>query len=131
MGEEAYSDLFQAKIEDDSTFGEVEWLGKKVNSKKNDGNTTFSPDGMTMYFSVCNQSRLGYGCSIYESKYDPRKKRWNKPKIVEELKGEREVIVNTLGKTKTVPTYDVHPDADHRWQYHVFRLQPGRRTGTS
>lgn len=106
---EPYSDLYMAKIEDDTTFATVENLGKKINTKYNDGNTTFSPDGMTMYFSICNQGKLGYGCSIYEARYDPRKKAWGKPKVVDELRGQKEVVVDSRGKIKKVPTYDVHP----------------------
>jgi len=106
---EGYSDLWIAKIEDDTTFGEGEPLGKKINTKGNDGNATFSPDGMTMYYSICNQGKLGYGCSIYMAKYDPRKKKWGKPKLVESLQGTNEVVVNSRGKVKKVPTYDVHP----------------------
>lgn len=106
---EGFSDLWFAKIEDDTTFGPVETMGKKINTKFNDGNPTFSPDGMTMYLSICNQGKLGYGCSIYSSKYDPRKKRWGKPKVVEGLQGFNEVVVDSRGKVKKVPTYDVHP----------------------
>lgn len=106
---EGYSDIYFAKIEDDTTFGPSESMGKKINTSANDGNPTFSPDGMTMYFSICNQGKLGYGCSIYYSKYDPRKKKWGKPKVIESLQGKKEVVVNSRGKIKKVPTYDVHP----------------------
>lgn len=110
---EGYSDVWIVKMEDDSTFGKAERvgkkLGKKINTKLNDGNTTFSPDGRTMYYSICNQGKLGYGCSIYEARWDDRKGRWRKPTLVESLKGEKEVVINTRGKTKKVPTYDVHP----------------------
>lgn len=106
---EGYSDIYFAKIEDDTTFGPAESMGKKINTSANDGNPTFSPDGMTMYFSICNQGKLGYGCSIYYSKYDPRKKKWGKPKVIESLQGKKEVVVNSRGKIKKVPTYDVHP----------------------
>lgn len=106
---EGYSDVWIAKIEDDTTFGQGEPLGKKINTKGNDGNATFTPDGMTMYYSICNQGKLGYGCSIYMAKYDPRKKKWGKPKLVESLQGVNEAVVNSRGKVKKVPTYDVHP----------------------
>lgn len=106
---EGYQDIWMCKIEDDTTFGDIEKMPKKVNTKFNDGNPTFTPDGMTMYYSICNQGKLGYGCSIYFSNYDPRKKKWSKPKLVESLQGFNEVVVNSRGKTKKVPTYDVHP----------------------
>ena len=106
---EGFSDLWIAKMEDDTTFGPAENMGKKINSKGNDGNPTFSPDGLTMYYSKCNQGKLGYGCSIYESKYDPLKKAWGKARVVEPLKGQKEVVVDSRGKIKKVPTYDVQP----------------------
>jgi outer membrane protein OmpA-like peptidoglycan-associated protein/tetratricopeptide (TPR) repeat protein len=107
---EGYSDLYMAKIEDDTTFGPMENMGKRINKKYNDGNATFSPDGMTMYYSVCNQGKLGYGCSIYETKYDSRSSKWGKPRLVEGLKGTKEVVVDSRGKVKKVATYDVHPN---------------------
>lgn len=124
---EAYSNVFIAKIEDDSTFGNPESLGKKVNTKLNDGSTAFTPDGMTMYYSICNSGKLGYGCSIYKSEYDPRKKRWGKPKIVESLKGEKVAVINSRGKTKKVPTYDVQPtlSADGNTMYFVSDREGG------
>ncbi len=107
---EGYSDLWMAKMEDDTTFGAPENMGKKINKKYNDGNATFSPDGMTMYYSICNQGKLGYGCTIYEAKYDSRTSKWGKPKMVEGVKGTKEVVVNSQGKIKKVATYDVHPN---------------------
>jgi outer membrane protein OmpA-like peptidoglycan-associated protein len=106
---EGYSDLWICKIEDDTTFGVPENMGKKINKKYNDGNSTFSPDGMTMYYSICNQGKLGYGCSIYEAKFDSRSNKWGKARIVEGLKGTKEVVVDSRGKIKKVSTYDVHP----------------------
>jgi peptidoglycan-associated lipoprotein len=106
---EGFSDLWIAKMEDDTTFGPLENMGKKINSKGNDGNPTFTPDGLTMYYSKCNQGKAGYGCSIFMSKYDPLKKAWSKARIVEPLRGQREVVVDSRGKIKKVPTYDVHP----------------------
>lgn len=103
------SDIWIAKIEDDSTFAVPEIMGKPINTDRNDGSTTFSPDGMTMYYSICGMGKMGFGCTIYESKYDPRKKKWGKPRIVEPLRGIKEVVIDTRGKTKKVSTYDVQP----------------------
>lgn len=124
---EGYSDLWTIKIEDDTTFGVAENMGKKINKKYNDGNSTFSPDGMTMYYSVCNQGKLGYGCSIYEAKYDSRASKWGKPKLVEGLKGSKEVVINSQGKVKKVATYDVHPNlsADGNTMYFVSDREGG------
>ncbi|MCB9231810.1 MAG: OmpA family protein [Bacteroidia bacterium] len=105
----SYSDLWQVKMEDDTTFGVPENLGKKVNTKNNDGSSAFSPDGLKMYYTICNSGKLGYGCSIYESEYDPEKKAWQKAKQIEGVNGFKEVVVNSRGKTKKVPTYDVQP----------------------
>jgi peptidoglycan-associated lipoprotein len=125
---EGYSDLYQIKIEDDTTFGPAENMGKKINKKYNDGNSTFTEDGMTMYYSVCNQGKLGYGCSIYEVKYDSRSSKWGKPKIVEGLKGTKEVVVDSRGKVKKVATYDVHPQlsADGNTMYFVSDREGGK-----
>lgn len=109
LGEASFSDLWIVKMEDDSTFGVAENLGKKINTKKNDGTSAFSPDGLTVYFSICNSGKLGYGCSIYKSEYDPDKKAWGKPVMVEGINGTREVVVNSRGKTKKVPTWDAQP----------------------
>ena len=127
LGDVAFSDLWLAKMEDDSTFGVVENLGKKVNTKNNDGSSTFSSDGLTMYFSVCNQGKSGYGCSIYSSEYNPDKKAWGKPKLVEGLNGTREVVVNSRGKTKKVPTWDAQPvmSKDGTTMYFVSNREGG------
>ena len=109
LGEAAFTDLWMAKMEDDSTFGPPENLGKKVNTKHNDGSASFSPDRTTMYYSICNSGKLGYGCSIYESKYDPSKKAWGKAKLTPGINGFRELVVNSRGKTKKVPTWDAQP----------------------
>lgn len=125
---EGFSDLWMSKMEDDTTFGPVENMGKKINSKGNDGNPTFTPDGMTMYYSKCNQGKLGYGCSIYMSKYDPLKKAWSKAKLVEPLRGQNEMTVDSRGKIKKVPTYDVHPQlsADGNTMYFVSDRDGGQ-----
>lgn len=125
---EGYSDLYIAKIEDDTTFGQLETMGKRINKKYNDGNATFSPDGMTMYYSICNQGKLGYGCSIYESKYDSRTSKWGKPTLVDGLRGQKEVIINSRGKVKKVATYDVHPQlsSDGNTMYFVSDRDGGK-----
>ncbi len=107
--ESSFSDLWKAPFEDDSTLGVSENLGKQVNTKQNDGTSSFTSDGMTMYYAICNQGKRGYGCSIYQSNYDPRKKAWGKAQLIEGLNGKREVVINSRGKTKEVPTWDAHP----------------------
>lgn len=110
-GEESYSDLWIVHMENDSTFSKPQSLGKKVNTKANDGGAVISPDGMTMYYTICGEGKYKkfHGCSIYESKFNPEAKEWGKFRKVEGINGEREVVVNSRGKTKKVPTYDAQP----------------------
>lgn len=118
--EVSFSDVWISKIENDTTFAVPENAGKPINTKSNDGTTSFAQDGLTMYFSICNQGKLGYGCTIYKSVYDARRKAWGKPEAVEGVEGEREVVVNSRGKTKKVPTYDVQPCISSDGQYIYF-----------
>ncbi len=127
LNEADFSDLFIVKIEDDTTFGVPENLGKKINTKYNDGSSTFTPDGLTMYYSICNNTKLGYGCVIYKSVYDPDKKGWGKREAVEALKGQKEVVINSRGKTKNVPTIDIQPSIspDGNTMYFVSNREGG------
>ncbi|MCS7074096.1 MAG: OmpA family protein, partial [Bacteroidia bacterium] len=110
-GEERFSDLWIVKKDSDSTFGAPENLGKKVNTKANDGGAVISPDGMTMYYTICGGGKYKkfWGCSIYMSRYNVEAKAWGKFEKVEELNGQRQERINTRGKTKMVPTYDAQP----------------------
>ncbi|MEM7657063.1 MAG: tetratricopeptide repeat protein, partial [Bacteroidota bacterium] len=110
-GEPKDADIYYVVKENDSTFGTdvVRFPYKRINFKNNDGPATFSGDGLTMYFSICNAKKNKNGCSIYESKYDPVRKEWGKPVFMESLSGEKEVIVNSRGKTKRMPTDDRQP----------------------
>ncbi|RMG74686.1 MAG: hypothetical protein D6722_02160 [Bacteroidetes bacterium] len=110
-GEPKDSDIYYVVRENDSTFGtEVTPFPKnRVNFKGNDGPATFTGDGLTMYFSICNSKKNRNGCSIYEVRYNPVKKEWGKPVFIESLAGTKEVIVNSRGKTKKMPTDDRQP----------------------
>ena len=109
LGEPEFSDLYLVVRENDTTFGEPENFGKIINTKLNDGTATFTGDGLTMYFTICNDKRNKYGCSIYESRYNPIKKAWGTPIPIEGVAGQREVVVNSRGKTKKAPTDDRQP----------------------
>ena len=111
-GEAAFSDLWVVKMENDSTFGQPENLGKKVNTKANDGGATIAPDGKTMYYTICGAGKFKkfYGCSIYMSQFNQEAKKWGKFRKVPGINGEREVTVNSRGKVKVVPTYDAQPE---------------------
>ena len=65
--------------------------------------------GLTMFFTVCNTKYNKTGCSIFTSRYNPIKKQWGKPQLVESIAGKKEVIVNSRGKTKQMPTDDRQP----------------------
>jgi peptidoglycan-associated lipoprotein len=110
LGEE-FSDLWIAHAVNDSTFENAETMGKRVNTKANDGSACVSPDGLTIYYTICNKGKLKkkYGCSIYMSEFNPEAKTWGRRQIVESLNGTREVQVNSRGKVKKVATYDAWP----------------------
>jgi len=127
-GEPSYEDLFIVVMENDSTFGQVENVGKPINKKFNDGTPAFTPDGLTMYFTVCNSRKNPDGCSIFESRFDPVKKRWGKARVVAGIAGRREVVVNSRGKTKQLPTDDRQPSIsrDGRTLYFVSDRSGGQ-----
>ena len=126
-GEPSFEDLFIVVMDNDSTFGQVDNVGKPVNKKFNDGTPAFTPDGLTMYFTVCNSRKNPDGCSIFESSFDPLKKRWGKPKLVEGISGTRQVVINSRGKTKQFPTDDRQPSIsrDGRTLYFVSDREGG------
>lgn len=110
-GEPKDSDLYYVVRENDSTFGTevVRFPYKVINYSGNDGPASFTGDGLTMYYSICNNKQNRNGCSIYESRYNPVKKEWGKPTFIQSLAGTKEVIVNSRGKTKQMPTDDRQP----------------------
>ncbi|MEM6342710.1 MAG: OmpA family protein [Bacteroidota bacterium] len=110
-GEPNNSDLYAVVMENDSTFGaESIALEKIVNDKKrNNGSASFTADGLTMYFTICNTKANKNGCSIFTSRYNPIKKQWGKPQLVEGIAGKQEKIINSRGKTKLLPTNDRQP----------------------
>lgn len=111
-GEDAYSDLYLAVWENDSTFGsEIYSMGSPINTEANDGSATVTGDGLTMYFTICQQGNLKKGseCSVYETRYDYARKTWTKPIMVQNVNGKQRVVVNSKGKTKEVPTNDRQP----------------------
>ncbi|MEM6265802.1 MAG: OmpA family protein [Bacteroidota bacterium] len=129
LGQPAYSDLFRVTQQDDSTFGdEILNLGKPINTKTNDGSSNFTSDGLTMYYTITNVVKAGYNSKIYESRYDPLRKKWSKPKPVEGVNGSREVVINSRGKTKTIPSYDRQPyiTADGRTMFFVSDRDGGQ-----
>lgn len=110
-GEPKDADIYHVVRENDSTFGTevVPFPKKRINFKGNDGPASFTGNGLSMYYAICNYKKNKNGCSIYESKYNPIKKEWSKPIYLESLAGEKEIIVNSRGKTKKTPTDDRQP----------------------
>lgn len=127
---EPYSDLWISKMTSDSTFESQERMSKKVNTKSNDGNAVVAPDGLTMYYTICGKGKYEkkYGCSIYMSEFNDDAKAWGKYQLVEGINGEQQVVTNTRGKTKTVPTYDSQPtlSADGNTMYFVSTRDGGQ-----
>lgn len=128
-GEGKYSDLFIAKMENDSAFGKPETLSKKVNTKANDGNGFVTADGKFLYYTVCGGGKYGkhHGCSIFMSEFNQDTKKWSKGVKLEGVNGTREVKINSRGKTKKVPTYDAQPtlSADGNLMYFVSDREGG------
>jgi len=108
---EPFDDLWVVKMENDSTYGEPENLGKKVNTKASDGSAVIDPAGTTMYYTICGRGKFRkvWGCSIYMSEYNGDAKTWSKFRKIEGLNGVRKQVVNSRGKTKEVPTWDGQP----------------------
>jgi len=127
-GEQSFSDLYRAEIINDTSFGRVEPMPAPINTKFNDGSATFSIDGMTMYFATANGTSSGLGSVIYEARYNPLKKAWNKPVPVKGIGGYREAVVDTRGKTARVPCFDSQPELarDGRTMFFVSDREGGQ-----
>ena len=114
-GEPMYSDLWVVQVKNDTLFtgktGKPQNLGKKINTSANDGSAVIAPDGLTMYYTICGEGQYQkkWGCGIYQSTFDPQKKEWGPFEKIEALAGKREVVTNSKGKKKLVPTYDAQP----------------------
>lgn len=106
-----FSDLWIVKMESDSTYGEPENLGSRLNTKANDGQAVVDPSGAIMYYTICGGGKIKkfHGCSIYMSEYNEEAKKWSKFRKVEGVNGTRLEVVKDNGKTKKVPTYDAQP----------------------
>lgn len=120
IGEQSNSDLLRAEIRDDTTFGKIDRFPKPINSDLNDGTATFTPDGMVMYFAVYGKHKSTYGSEIYESRYNPIKKAWGKPKKVEALCAYREMVLDGRGKSVKVPCGDTQPHLTRDGRYIFF-----------
>jgi len=127
---EPFSDVWVTKMDDDSSFGKPEVLGKKkINTKANDGSAQIDPTGKFMYYTICGKGKVGkkWGCSIYSSEYNEESKAWAKFQLVPGINGKQKVIVNSRGKTKEVPTDDSQPylSADGQTMYFVSNRNGG------
>jgi len=127
--EPARSDLWMVKKNLDGTFGAPVNMGMNVNTKANDGAAVFSPNRMTMYYSICEGGNFReINCSIYQSKYNPETKQWGRFEPLETINGTREVVINSRGKTKKVNTYDTHPalSSDGKIMFFVSDREGGK-----
>jgi peptidoglycan-associated lipoprotein len=109
---EPFSDVWVVKMDNDSTFGAPEVLGKKrLNTKANDGSACIDPTGMKMYYSICGKGKINkhWGCSIYESDFNKEKKDWGKFQLTPTVNGKVKKVINSKGKIKEVPTDDKQP----------------------
>lgn len=110
LGEGNNSDLWIVQKQEDSTYSNPENLGKNVNTKENDGTSTFNKDFTTMYYSITRGGDgKDYNCSIYKSVFNQESKTWGDYEKLEGINSEEEIVVNSRGKTKMVATYDVQP----------------------
>ncbi|MDX2062532.1 MAG: OmpA family protein [Bacteroidia bacterium] len=110
-GEKSLSDLWAAVMENDSTFGKPEHLGKLINTENEDGSACISPDNTTLYFSIIGGGRIAkeLGASIYQSAWDAEKRAWGPYEKVEGVNGSRTREVPERGKTRTEATFDIQP----------------------
>jgi len=124
-----YSDLYIARMTSDSTFGDPESMGRKVNTKANDGAACMDPSGTMMYYAICGGGKFKkfYNCSIYTSEYNPDSKKWSKYRKVDGINGKTTAVVNSRGKTKKVPCYDTQPflSSDGNIMYFVSDREGG------
>jgi peptidoglycan-associated lipoprotein len=106
-----YTDIWTGSFSNDSTVGEIENIGKRVNTKANDGSGCVDPTGTIIYYTICGKGKYRRvdGCSIYFSEFNVDAKQWGKYQKLEGINSDRERVVNNRGKTKKVPTYDAHP----------------------
>jgi outer membrane protein OmpA-like peptidoglycan-associated protein len=119
--DEKFSDLWISKLTYDTVLGPPENLGKKVNTKANDGSAVVDPSGTILYYTICGggKYRKYWGCSIYSSEYNSDTKQWGKFKKVgasdtkkdegKSLNGMTKRATKSNGKTKKVPTFDSQP----------------------
>ncbi|MCS7029068.1 MAG: OmpA family protein [Bacteroidia bacterium] len=85
--DEPFSDIHEATMKNDLTFTEVSAKQfYSINSKMNDGTTAISPDGKTLYITICNGGNGTIdGCHIYRCTRKDTTSEWGKPELVKEL----------------------------------------------
>lgn len=133
LGQPAFSDIYAVSMMSDTTYApEVKEFGNNLNTNRNDGAATFTEDGLTMYFTICNTKRNPGGCNIFESKYDPVRKNWSKPELVEGVSSTVSRVVSSKGKSKNSLSDDRHPSisADGRTLYFSSDRMGGLGSGT-
>jgi peptidoglycan-associated lipoprotein len=107
---EPFSDLWVATYEN-GEIGEALPFSKELNAYTNDGNVTFTPDGVALYYTICGKGKKSgaWGCAIYYAEYDTVKQKWQKAKRVKNINGQTEEVITLKGKKKYVASYDAQP----------------------
>ncbi|MEL6190405.1 MAG: OmpA family protein [Bacteroidota bacterium] len=93
-------------------FMDGEWvlaekLPDNINSSFNEGSACLSPNGLTLYFTRCNDEETGFGdCDIYQATYDPTDDSWDD--------------VHNLGAGINTSYWDSHPNISEDGKYLYF-----------
>ncbi|MEM9935576.1 MAG: OmpA family protein [Bacteroidota bacterium] len=91
----------------DGEWVRAEKLPDIINSKFNEGSACLSPNGLTLYFTRCNDDETGFGdCDLYEATYDPTDDSWND--------------VHNLGAEVNTSYWDSHPNISEDGKYLYF-----------
>ncbi len=97
----SYKDLIS------ETWTLAEKLPSIINSRFNEGSACLAPDGVTLFFTRCNDLETGFGdCDIYEAIYDPSANDWKK--------------INNLGPNINSSYWDSQPHISSDGEYIFF-----------
>ena len=97
----SYKTRIYASTIEDSSYSQNKLIKDLFFRKLNTGNGTFTEDGKTFYFSVCEQEGYNYRCKIWRAKY--KKGKWSELLVLPPLINQEECnttmpCVGRLGK---------------------------------
>ncbi len=75
------SDIYQARINENGEYTDIENLGPEINTAFDEDAPQIHSDGKTLFFSSKGHSGLG-GYDIYSSMYDEEKASWEQPRNI-------------------------------------------------